>query len=67
MAKAARLRWLGHLYRCEKTNPCKKPTFTKPEGVEKRGRPAVRWVDTVKQNVRTLGKNIALDRNRWRA
>jgi hypothetical protein len=47
MAKSARLRWLRHLYRCEKSNPCKKLTFTKPEGVRKRGRPPVRWMDSV--------------------
>jgi hypothetical protein len=32
MVKAARLRWLGHLYRTEELNPCKKLTFSKPTG-----------------------------------
>jgi hypothetical protein len=36
MDKAARLSRLGHLYRCEESNPCKKLTFTTPEGVRKR-------------------------------
>jgi hypothetical protein len=27
-----RLRWLGHLYRTEELNPCKKLTFSKPMG-----------------------------------
>jgi hypothetical protein len=44
MAKASRLRWLGHFYRCEKSNPCKELTFTKPEGVRERGKPPVRWI-----------------------
>jgi hypothetical protein len=70
MTKAAWLRWLGHLYRCEKSNPCKKLTYTKPEGVRERGRPPVRWMDAVEQDLHTLGirgrENIALDRSRWR-
>jgi hypothetical protein len=55
MAKAASWRWLGHL--------CKE--------VRKRGRPPVRWMDAMKQDLCTLGirgwKNIALDRSRWPA
>jgi hypothetical protein len=30
MVKSARLRWLGHLYRTEELNPCKKLTSIKP-------------------------------------
>jgi hypothetical protein len=60
---------VGHLYRCEETNPCKKLTFTKPEGVRKRGRPPLRWMDAVEKDLCTLGirgcKNIALHRSRW--
>jgi hypothetical protein len=29
-------RWLGHLYRCEESNPCKKLTLTQSQGVRKR-------------------------------
>jgi hypothetical protein len=36
MVKAARLRWLGHLYRTEELNPCKKLTFSKPMGTRKK-------------------------------
>jgi hypothetical protein len=68
MAKAAMLRWLGHLYRCEESNPCKKLTFTQPDRVRKKGRPPARWMDAVVQDLCTLGsrgwKNIALDRSR---
>jgi hypothetical protein len=35
MVKAARLRWLGHLYRTEELNPCKKLIFSKPMGTGK--------------------------------
>jgi hypothetical protein len=49
--KAGRLRWLGHLYRANETDPCRKVTFTKIEGRRKKGRPPVRWLDSVEQNL----------------
>jgi hypothetical protein len=55
MVKAARLRWLGHLYRTEELNPCKKRTFSKQIGTRKKGRPPVRWLDNVQQDLQTLG------------
>jgi hypothetical protein len=36
MVKAARLRWLGHLYRTKELNPRKKLTFSKPMGTRKK-------------------------------
>jgi hypothetical protein len=69
MVKAARLRRLGHLYRTEDLNPCKKLTFSKPIGTRKKGRPPVRWLANVQQDLQTLGvrnwKGIASDRIRW--
>jgi hypothetical protein len=55
MVKAARLRWLGHLYRTEELNPCKKLTFSRPTGTRKEGRSPVRWMDNVQQDLQTLG------------
>jgi hypothetical protein len=55
MVKAARLRWLGHLYRTEKLNPCKRLTFSKPIGTRKKERPPVRWLDNIQQDLQTLG------------
>jgi hypothetical protein len=70
MVKTARLRRLGHLYRTEELNPCKKLTFSKPMGIRKKGIPPVRWMDNVEQDLQTLGdrnwKEIASDRIRWR-
>jgi hypothetical protein len=34
--QAGRLRWLGHLYRANETDPCRKATFTKIEGRRKK-------------------------------
>jgi hypothetical protein len=33
---AGRLRWLGHLYRANETDPCSRVTFTKIEGRRKK-------------------------------
>ena len=68
--KSHRIRWLGHLYRTEDANPLKKLTFTNPMGARKRGRPPIRWLDSVESDIKTISKrdwrNIALDRTRWR-
>jgi hypothetical protein len=36
--KVARIRWLGHLVRMEENSPCKKVTFSQPEGSRKKGK-----------------------------
>jgi hypothetical protein len=70
MVKAARLRWLGHLYRTEELNTCKKLTYSKPTATRKKGRPPVRWLDNVQQDLQTMWvrnwKEKASDRIRWR-
>jgi hypothetical protein len=53
--KAGRLRWLGHLYRANETDPCRKVTVTKTEGRREKGRPPIRWLDSVEQDLRLLG------------
>jgi hypothetical protein len=35
--KARRVRWLGHLFGGNKSNPCRKLTFTRPEGTRRVG------------------------------
>jgi hypothetical protein len=35
MIKIARLKWLGHIARMEDNAPCKKITFSQPEGSRK--------------------------------
>jgi hypothetical protein len=45
--KLARIRWLGHLVRMEENSPCKKITFSQPEGSRKKGRPKLKWLDSV--------------------
>jgi hypothetical protein len=52
--KAARIRWLGHLVRMEENSPCKKVTFSQPEGSQKKGRSKLRWLDSVLKDVKLL-------------
>jgi hypothetical protein len=48
--KVTRLRWLGHLVRMEENLPCKKISFSQPEGSRKKGRPKLRWLDSLKRS-----------------
>ena len=70
VVKAARLRWLGHLWRTEENYPCRKLTFNNPDGVRRRGRPPVRWLDSVESDLHSIGisawRTKARDRNQWR-
>jgi hypothetical protein len=69
--KTERLRWLGHLYRANETDPCRKVTFTKIEGRRKKGRSPIRWLDSVEQDLRVLGiqgwRNKAQERSQWKS
>jgi hypothetical protein len=67
--KVARIRWLGHLVRMEENSPCKKISFWQPEGSLKKGRPKLRWLDSVLKDVKLLKVQTwwkkASDRNIW--
>jgi hypothetical protein len=67
--KVASSRWLGHLLRMEEKSPCKKITFSQPEGSRKKGRPKFRWLDVVLKDVKLLKVETwwkkALHRNIW--
>jgi hypothetical protein len=67
--KVARLRWLGQLVRMEENSPCKKITFSQPKGSRKKGRPKLRWRDSVLKDVKLLKAETwwkkPCDRNTW--
>ena len=48
----------------------KETYLTKPEGSKRAGRPKLRWLDGVEEDLRTLGirgwRRRALDRDRWK-
>ena len=51
-------------------NPVKKFTLLRPEISRRAGRPKLRWLDGVEEDLRTLGirgrRRRALDRDRWK-
>jgi hypothetical protein len=54
------LRCLGHLLRMQEHNPCRKLTLHKPQSIRRVGRPAVRWLDSVEEDLK------ATDLRKWR-
>jgi hypothetical protein len=53
----------------EENSPCKKTAFSQPEGSRKKGRPKLRWLDSVLKVVKLLKVEAcwkkALGRNIW--
>ena len=66
--KISKLRWIGHIRRMPEENPAKKLTVLRAEGSRRAGRPKLRWLDGVEEDLRTLGirgwRRRALDRDR---
>jgi hypothetical protein len=54
MIKISRLKWSGHVARMEDNAPSKKITFSQPEGSRKKGRPQLRWPDSVLKDLKML-------------
>ena len=56
--------------RMPEENPVNKLTLLRPEGSRRAGRPKLRWLNVVEEDLRTLGirggRRRALDRDRWK-
>jgi hypothetical protein len=52
--KKARLRWLGHVERMSDDRVIKKLYMSKPEGRRSVGRPKMRWLDDVEEDLRKM-------------
>jgi len=55
MIKIERLRWLGHLCRMHELDPCSKLTIIKPEGTRRLGKPKLRWLASVEEDLKKMG------------
>jgi len=67
--KIRRLEWLGHVIRMNETRSVKKIFEGKLEGRRGRGRPRLRWINDVEDDLRKLGvkqwRTKAMDREEW--
>jgi len=67
--KIRRLEWLGHVSRMNETRSVKKIFEAILEGRRGRGRPRLRWINDVEDNLRKLGvkrwRMKALNREEW--
>ncbi|GFV60595.1 endonuclease-reverse transcriptase [Trichonephila clavipes] len=54
VVQSNRLRWLGHIWRSHENNQTRAYTFKNPMGSRTRGRSPTRWIDDVKNDLKTL-------------
>jgi hypothetical protein len=68
--KSKRIEWLGHIQIMARERGVKRIFEDKPGSRRRVGRPRLRWVDGVKNDLRTMGvkrwRNVAKDREEWR-
>jgi hypothetical protein len=68
--KARRISWIGHVERTEDSRMPKRVMREKTYTRRKRGRPKVRWLDDVQEDLREMGiegwSRKAQDRDQWR-
>jgi hypothetical protein len=69
--KKARLRWVGHLERMSEDRVIKKLYMSKPEGRRSVGRPKMRWLDDVQEDLRKMiiggWRGRARRRDEWKS
>jgi len=53
--KKGRFRWLGHLERMSEERVVKRLHQNTPEGSRGLGRPRLRWIDDVREDLRRMG------------
>jgi hypothetical protein len=68
--KARRVSWMGHLFRVNEHHPCRLLTFTVLPDIRRVGRPPVRWLEIIEEDLRNIGvgiwKIMTMGRKKWR-
>ena len=67
--KGSRLRWMGHIERRDDTFCTKLVEHIEAPGKRRRGKPALRWHDNIKTDLKELDakREDALDRRFWKS
>jgi hypothetical protein len=64
------MRWLGHLFRKQVLDPCRKVTVLKSDDTRRVGKHRLMWLGSVEENVKNIGmrnwRRRSLDREEWR-
>jgi hypothetical protein len=55
VVKIGRMRWLGHVFRTQELDPCRKVTALKPDGTRLLGKHRMMWLGSVEENVKNIG------------
>jgi hypothetical protein len=68
--KRERMRWAGHVQRMPEERVVKKIFPGQPGGSRRKGRPRLRWVDDLEEDLKKIGisgwRRMAEDRKGWR-
>jgi hypothetical protein len=67
--KTGTQRWLGHLFRIQDLDTCRKLTVLKPEGNGRVGKPQLRRLESAEEDLKKMGvrkrRRQWLDREQW--
>jgi hypothetical protein len=55
VVKIGRMMWLGHLFRMQELDPCRKLTVLKSDGKRRVGKRKLRWLGSVEEDVKNVG------------
>jgi hypothetical protein len=55
VTKIGTLRCLEHRFRKQELDPCRKLTVLKPEGTRRVGKPNLRWIESVEEDLKNKG------------
>jgi hypothetical protein len=58
LVKIGRLRWLGQLFKMHEMDPCRKLTLLKPDGTRLVGKPKVRWLESIEEDLQEMGLEL---------
>ena len=58
LVKIGRLRWFGQLFRMHELDHCRKLTILKPEVTRRVGKPKVRWLESIEEDLKEMGLEL---------